>query len=292
MRLNLIACVTFVVSFNCVAKPVILDTPDATVIIVRPIDQWSGDKDRQNFSLKGFQAKCFSLSRHGNNVDGSLVDRVQEESTKLGFSTCMMGGDKGAYLSPEAPVTLIPSEMDSFNKVQDYLFKGSVILQGDPATLQDRVSQKRTVGNVVEFLTFAVATKIGLSSGFGGANSLNLGLNVSNGVGSYPLDAEFRIRSENMPLLKNVPYDYSKFNSVDIRKINSTPLNVTNGEIIIGYKKVKTAELESELLTRAYVIAGGLDSNTAEFVAARQEDYQARLKIWNDCVAKGECKND
>ncbi len=292
MRLNLFACLTFAVSLNCLANPVILDTPDATVMIVRPIDQWSGNKRFLDISISGLQKKCFLVVRKDENIEKSLVERIKKESADLGFEQCYTGSSMGGYIMPSPPISVLPSEMATFNKVQEYLFKASVLLQGNPATLQDRIANKQSIGSVVEFLAFAIASKVGASNGISPAGSLNLGLLTSSGIGQYPLDSEFRIKSENIPLLNPVPMDYAKYKSVEVRKIESWPSKNSNGEIIIGYKKEKTLELEEDLLVKSYIIAGGLNEVVPDIELARKNDYEDRLKIWNDCVAKGECKDD
>ena len=64
------------------------------------------------------------------------------------------------------------------------------------------------------------------------------------------------------------------------------------GQIIIAYKGEKTKQAEEIALAQAIVTASGADTTIEKIEKSRKEDMVARQAIWDECVAKGECKSE
>jgi hypothetical protein len=61
---------------------------------------------------------------------------------------------------------------------------------------------------------------------------------------------------------------------------------------VIAFRGPRDEAIEREALAEAIVITGGKGATEQSVAAARQADFQRRLTIWQECVARGDqlCK--
>jgi len=278
------------------AEPVQFDTDDAHVIVIRPVDTWSGNSVTNEYTLAGIKSKKSQFSyvdSNGKKMVGfisesifpwnkelpndEVIHKVANEFARLGFTL------NGQFFFVESPITVQPSDMPTIIAAQESLFKKLVINQGNPTTLPDRIHNKRLGGMLVNVALLLVgADKIGTVA----SSNIVLSSGLSNDVTRLTTQ-----ELKSLTAVSSVPFDYSQYRSVDIRKIvPDLPDRV--GQIIIAYKGEKTKQAEEIALAQAIVTASGADTTIEKIEKSRKEDMVARQAIWDECVAKGECKSE
>lgn len=275
-------------------EPVHIDVDGAHVIVIRPIDTWAGNRTTAEYSIDGFKRKnvsFFYVDSTGTRVfgsnglfnsvkPGSLAHDVQSQLAQLGYTS---KADAGQAFTVERPATVAASEMPAIMAAQDAFFKDTIIKQGNPAMLADRIRDKKWATTLFSVALFGA----GINK-FGAAD----GINKSFATG---LSEDFaRLTLNGRLALAAVPaasFDYTQYRSVDIRKVApDQPDRV--GQIIIAYKGDKTPEVERMALAKAIVTAGGADTTIEAIESARAQDLASRQIIWDNCVTSGQCKND
>lgn len=279
--------------FTCQAQaiPVEFDTPDAHVIVVRPVDLWSGDRGWSEDSLDYIETRKFNFMLGGNGgyfrggptvfqgVDDHPVTKgVERVLESMGADTCNCANN----FRIEEPVAIPPEDMAAVVTSQEALYKRLIVAQGDPSALESKVRTKKFFGGLASIATFAIfAGKLGVNDGLNAAQTLNLPDAI------YRTSYQYRgaLIPANLPTI-----DFSQYKTVEIRRASYLPAPERIGQIVIAYKGAKTPDAETAALIKGIVSLVGADTTTDAVEKARAEDYAARVAIWSHCVAEGKCK--
>ena len=279
------------IAISAAASQVQFDTEDAHVIVVRPADLWSGDTNHLDLSMKSIRIREVSYTAYdgsGNYLrggpllfqsmsDNPITNGVKEELKKLNTS---LTSANHYYFHVQNAVAVEPSDFPNFMKVQEQLYKNIVISQGNPSELQKHVDRMRFVGGILSVATVAISM-----DKFG--SLLGAQASMGSGISDDIYRAAFNSRTGLAPVVLT-DFDPSKYRQIDVRKVNYQP-EIT-GQIIIAYKKEKTTEAEQSALIKAIVTTTGADTTPEEVENSRAQDFAARQKIWDQCVADGKCK--
>lgn len=269
---------------NSLAAPVEFDTKDAHVIVVRPVDAWSGDasvsedtldaiRDRKAaFSVVTTSVKTGKVIDVDGDRDHPVTTGVQNALSKQNIKFSYAG--KSAFMVRD-PIAVNPSEMAAVTQAQAEYFKQNVISQGDPETLPGKVGARKFFGGVL-----ALGATVFAMDKFGAA----IGSQAT--LGSGITDDIYRIAAKNRGALApiNLPnVDFTRYKTVDVRKVTGAADRL--GQIIIAYKEDKTPEAEQEALIQAIVVTAGADTTVAEVEKSRAADLANRLVIWKSWCA-------
>lgn len=277
--------------FQAQATPVEFDTPDAHIIVVRPVDIWSGDKGWSEDSLDYVRKRKFNFMLGGNGGyfrgGPTVFQGVDDHPVTLGVESVLesMGADTcncANNFKIEEPVAVPPEDMAAFVTSQENLYKRIIVLQGDPSALESKVSTRKLIGGLASAATFALFMgKMGVNEGLNAAENLNLPDAI------YRVSYQYRgaLIPANLPTI-----DFSQYKSVEIRRATYVPAPERIGQIVIAYKKAKTPDAETSALIKGIVSLVGADTTTDAVEKSRAADYAARVAIWSSCVAEGKCK--
>ncbi len=279
------------------AAPIEFDTADAHVVIVRPVDRWSADKgtsestlalirDRKDaFTVADAEGKVHygnrvSLFGFGASAKNPIIAGVESALNALNATPSRMAID---FTNVRNPVTVKPEDMAELLEAQRALFKAMVLYYGNPATLPERVRDRKIVGGIaaagVTLLTMgtlgaATGAQVALGSGITGETAR--------------IVRRFGPAAAPIPLPK---LDFSGYRAVEVRRVVTGDEDRV-GQIIIAYKADKTPEAEAEAMTRAIVKTLAIGTPIEQIEAARAEDLAMRQSIWDACVAEGKCPKD
>lgn len=295
MRKKLIyAIACLLAATTALATPVEFDTEDAHVIVVRPIDLWSGDLSSAEDMLDAYKSKKVSyvIEKQDSGVyigypqlfmdvtDHPITKGAEKKLAELNFKPV---SNQLHNFKVEKSIPIDVAEFPALIQYQQAIFKYVVLSQGDPATLPSRVKGKKFLGGLLSLGAIAVsANTFGLSTGTNFAVNSGIADDVYRRVSQY--------RGSIAPInLPNV--DLKDYQAIDIRKI-TTSQNDRVGQVIIAYKNAKTPEAEQTALIRAIVTLAGADTTLRDIEQSRAENYAERVAIWNACVGDDACKSE
>lgn len=279
------------------AAPVEIDTPEAHIVVMRALDSWSGDESASEDSLTsvekhkgGFVLASEKGRRYdvlgfpllfgfNSDAEGSAV--VQGVIAELKTLNFKLAQSKDNF-RVDTPIALEPEKLVDFVKYQRELYKSLVISEGNPATLHNSVSARKFFSGVLALGSVALAdAKYG---------DLGRDVMLNTPVPGSIYQSISSGRAALTPLdLPN--FDASSYKSIDVRRVIQGN-NERVGQIIIFYKKDKTADAEKEALVKAIVSLTGADTTVESIKQARAEDFSKRQAIWDVCVGESKCKND
>ncbi len=293
----IVASVMALLSSVAFAGPDVIHTPDADIVVIRPVDVWSGDGSSMEKSLNSVINHYYRFDYANNNNEhfgagnhsaffGSLFGSQNPDPTIVSANDTLKAAGftpntDGYLFFVQKAVTIQPDELPNLIKVQDYLYKNMVIANGDPASFESRLRWHKIGGNLL-----ALAT-IGLSAGKLGADT-GTKFALDSGLSNDMYQLGSTMKTAVVPLPVDTNFDPKQYTSVDVRKVVFLPDTV--GQIIIAYKVNKTDQVESEALGTAIAATAGFDTTPDDIIKARQADQAARQAIWNECVASGKCK--
>ena len=202
------------------AAPVTVDTEEARIVVVRPIDSWSGDTSLSEDIFESYTSKKvgYFVSVNGENIigfptlfqgvpDHPITKGVEKQLTQLEFK---LSNSAKHYFVIEKPLQIEASELPSLIQIQQSLFKRMVVDQGDPETLPSRVKGKKFLGGLLS-LGFMAAS----------ANTLGLEAGTNFAVGSgipgdlYRLAAQYR---DGIAPISLSDIDLDSYRDIEIRK--------------------------------------------------------------------------
>ena len=291
-KTKLAACATALLcalSTATIAAPLVFEIEAAKIIVVRPLDLWSGDKSAIDESLKAHKEKGAQYyiklnEKHTLGGSPTLFQKPPEHplNNDIGKRMALNGfknlRDNHNFSSILHSVS-IPSELaKDFFEYQSDVFKQAVVAQGDPAALQSKTSRNKFIGAIASLgLTVAAGEKFGLERGAGTLISTNTSSDIYYAISRY---------NTGLAPVELPSYDFDGFKQIDVRRVTTTTPDRI-GQIIIAYKGDKTEAAEHEALVIAVVALTGANSTTAEIEQARKEDFARRKAIWDKCVADG-----
>ena len=287
------ALIVLICSAQLFAASVELDTPSAHIIVVRPVDAWSGDKSVSQDTLESIAKRRASYMlgnamggfyRGSPNVfqgvsDYPVTKGVEAELAKLQMK--LVNSDVNGFTVQKAVVVPI-ADMPTLIKAQEDFFKRLVIAQGNPENLQDKVSSKKFIGALL-----AIGSTVLAMDKFGAA--IGSQVTLGSGIADDIYRVSYKNREAIIPI--NIPgLDFSTYKSVEVRKITAASDRV--GQIIIAYREDKTPQAEEEALIKAIISLTGADTTPGEVEKSRADDLASRVAIWNACITDPTCKHN
>jgi hypothetical protein len=269
------------------AEPVIIETDEATIIVARPLDLWSGDKSALEDSLEAHQEKTiwyqveFPNNRmiFGNPLllqaatDHPIVHEVSKRITADGFT--LPRNSRNSFTI--RPAVIVPSEnIVDLLKLQKLAYERTTLANGDPEKYQSKTSRKKFFGNVLALgATVFAAGKMGAALG----TQATLGSGLTDDI--YRLATQYK--GGLVPINMGTT-DPSKYTSFELRRVTTYAPDLT-GQIFIAYKNQKTEAIENAAMVEAIVAMSGSKTSKAQIEAARTEDFKTRQSIWAECKA-------
>ena len=276
------------------AEPVILDTPDALIVVVRPIDSWAADDAYDQVSLDLLQQKRVGYSyftpegKYYNGSPGLFMDRkdlseplAREVDDQLAAKQVDYTKALDKFLNFQRAMTIPSDKIADFLRLQQKLYEKSIVMAGDPAQAREHMQVRKTIGGILAVGLIA----LGMNH-FGAVPGANIMLSNPLPPGMSQLVKDFGRAMVPVPL---PPMDLSTYKTIDIRAI-TTQAHDRVGQVIIAYKVEKTPEVERSSFATAIVNSFGLDTPIDQIVKNREADYAHRVAIWDQCVAAGQCK--
>jgi len=291
----LLALLAFSTASSAYSAPIEIDTADAHITVVRPIDLWSGDKSVLEKSVQAHQEKTtwYTIKLNdklwlfsnmagkdpaSNQITQTLANRLKE----LGFST-PRGSSNSFTIQPASYIN--PSDIDNVIAVQNEGFRWSVIASGNPDDLENKTARRKIFGTALALGTIVLGTdKYGISNGV----SATLGSGISESV--YNSVAQFKSSMAPIVLPNINSKDYKLF---ELRAVITAQPERT-GQVLIAYKSDKTDAIQAEAIIEATLALSAAQSTTAEIEKSRSDDLAQRKAIWSACVAQArpECKKE
>lgn len=280
------------VPLYCTAQPLELDTDTAHIIVVRPLDFWSGDTSMQRDTLDAIRNRevSYDIMLDGTRYRGSplVLQGVSDNPVTLGAQAALTARGttlvrRSAYLFHVLDATVLaPPDYAKFAKAQLDYRQLLVRREGDPRTLPARVRFRNIAGDALSIgALFIPVPDLGTAAGAQAmANS-----GIAEDLGNVPRPARAALIPAVLPSL-----DTGAYRQIDVRRVDFRP--DTPGEIVIAYRSEKTPQAEQDALVQAIVALAGADTTADEVDSARQTDFKERVEMWDACVADGECQKE
>lgn len=274
------------------AQPVTIDLRDARVVVLRPMDAWSGDRTRSEETLEALRKKFFGFEYRtaaGERYKRGYPNVLQgmPEDDELAMAVKAKAGEAGLRLEQwsegmlrvDEPVVVPASDLPKLAEAQRAYFERVVSYQGNPSTLPDRVASKKVLGGVMALASMAVFSKqLGLAESARAATNSRLPQDIYAGVSD--------LRSAGAAL--DLPaVDLDGFQTVVVRR-TGVRFGDRAGQIVIAFRGDRDPKLELEALAEAIAISGGKGTTEAQVEAARSLDLARRQAIWDACVARND----
>ncbi|VVD30964.1 hypothetical protein [Paraburkholderia dioscoreae] len=293
---RLVASIAFAIaslgSTEVQAQPVEIDTESAHIIVVRPVDMWSGDTSTLESTLDSVRERrvSYDVVLDGTRYRGSplLLQGVSDNPVTLGVESTLKEKDtklvrNDPYLFHVLDASaLSPADYASFAKTQADYYEKFVLRQGDPRTLPGSVRLRNFFGNVLSLGSLLIPAHA-LGAATGAQVMANSGL--AEDIGNIPRPARAALTPTPLPAL-----DPATYKAIDVRRIEFK--SDVAGEIVIAYKTDKTPQAEQEALIKAIVSATGADTTPEAIEQSRKDDFQKRVAMWDACVADGKCQKE
>lgn len=275
------------------------DTPDTHVMVVRPLERWTGNTDLMEKSLKAVtqhtgcfynllktdvykDSSCKNFFGSMDTPDSKLVvgtfDQISKIEPKFEYST----PNSGNYLIIQPVVSLTPEEFNVFKKAQDFANVKQKIDDGDPDTLEGRAWSSRAFQTLVQVALTATVmnnSSLGAQNGFMVANNI--------GVPEAAKALAPRVGSALAPVSIPALADPSAYQTVDVRRLDVVRPGL--GQIVIAYRNPKTPENELAALSQAIAIALAPKGGARAVQDARDADLVDRKQFWISCKSDPDC---
>jgi hypothetical protein len=279
------------------ASPLVFETESAKVFVVRPIDQWSGDKSALESSLEAHKNKTawytvllndqkylfgnpnVTQSATNHPITNAVAQKLEQNGFKLPRSS-------DNSFTVQLPVSVPVEKIGTVQTYQTAAFKQTIANQGNPDNLQGKTTRNKFIGGIL-----SVGTMIAAADRFGavGGSHATLGSGITDSIytavsnykgGLVPVD----LSGQDLEQWCSKPE--CRYKEIEIRRV-TTAAPDRMGQIVIAYKNRKTQEAEEGALIQAVYLLTAAGSSTAEIETARQENLQLRKSIWASCVTEG-----
>jgi hypothetical protein len=269
------------------AQVVQKETPDALIIVSRPVDMWSPDfkfnqlildiikQKRSSFSYQEPNGKTTAIMKSllSDPISAPVADIVYE---KLKISGFKIGNN--VLFTVQSPIGFSPSDLPEFIAAQNAVYAKSIEKSGNPDNLEGKESAKKFFGNLLSLATFI---GVGEKFGYANANSAVIGNSVAFDIGASVQKFGKIIVPRPLPQA-----DFTNYKRADIYRVTTLK---TVGMVIIAYKEPKTLETEREALAEAIFSLTGADTTPKAIIKEREKDFATRKEIWAACVQRGDC---
>jgi len=282
---------------TAMAAPLVFETDSAKVFVVRPIDQWSGDKSVLESSLEAHKNKTAWYTvllndqkyLFGNpNVTQSasnhpITNAVAQKLDQAGFKLPRSSDNS---FTVQLPVSIPVEKIGTVQTYQTAAFKQTIANQGNPDDLQGKTTRNKFIGGLL-----SVGTMIAAADRYGavGGSHATLGSGITDSIysavsqykgGLVPVD----LSGQDLEQWCSKPE--CRYKEIEIRRVTTAAPDRV-GQIVIAYKNGKTPEAEEGALAQAVYLLTAAGSTTADIEKARQENRQLRKDLWAICVAEG-----
>ncbi len=289
--------VSLLVSTVSMAAPLVFETESAKVFVVRPIDQWSGDKSALESSIEAHKNKTawytvllndqkylfgnpnVTQSATNHPITNGVAQKIEQSGFRLPRSS---DNSFTVQLSVSIPV-------DKIGAVQTYqtaAFKQAIANQGNPDNLEGKTSRNKFLGGLL-----SVGTMIAVADRFGavGGSHATFGSGITDSI--YTAVSQYKgglapVDLSGQDLEQWCSKPECRYKEIEIRRVTTAAPDRV-GQIVIAYKNGKTQDAEEGALIQAVYLLTAAGSSTAEIEKARQENFQLRKSIWASCVAEG-----
>lgn len=275
------------------AAPAIIDTPEAKIIVLRSIDQWTQDSSAMKNALSSYKDKEYKFMikdssgktefLRTNIFSSSVADKspammaAYQTAEAQGWKTSM---NPGFGFTVDKPVLVSGIQADKALAVQNEAFAAFVESAGNPDNLQANYTVAKWIGGAITVGITAFSM-----DKFGGMFTSNavLGSGIATDIGTLPTAL-----AKEMPLVfPPQGISLKPYKTVEFRRVQG--LNTGYGQVLIAYKSDRSEESASLALSKAIESLIGLDTNAAQIQASRQDDFDRRKQIWNACIESGRC---
>ena len=279
------------------AAPLVFETESAKVFVVRPIDQWSGDKSVQSSSLEAHKNKTtwytvllndqkylfgnpnVTQSASNHPITNGVAQKLEQSGFKLPRSS-------DNSFTVQLPVSIPVEKIGTVQTYQTAAFKQTIANQGNPDDLQGKTTRNKFIGGLLSVGTMIAAAD---RFGAGGGSHATLGSGITDSI--YSAVAQYKgglvpVDLSGQDLEQWCSKPECRYNEIELRRVTTAAPDRV-GQIVIAYKNGKTQEAEEAALIQAVYLLTAAGSSTAEIEKARQENLQLRKNIWASCVAEG-----
>lgn len=278
------------------ASPLVFETDAAKVFVVRPIDQWSGDKSAMDSSLDAHKNKTAWYTvllndqkyLFGNpNITQSatnhpITNAVSQKLDQAGFKLPRSSDNS---FTVQLPVSIPVEKIGVVQTYQTAAFKQTIANQGNPDDLQGKTTRNKFIGGLL-----SVGTMIAAADKFGaiGGSHATLGSGITDSI--YSAVSQYKgglapIDLSGQDLEQWCSKPECRYKEIEIRRVTTAAPDRV-GQIVIAYKNGKTPEAEEGALIQAAYLLTAAGSTTADIEKARQENRQLRKDVWAACVAE------
>lgn len=296
MIMNKIAATLFIsLGFALTAQAQVaqIKTPNALVVVIRPLDMWSPNSSYQEDTLdavKDKKASFFYYDASGKEFAAyeTIFQGVSKHPVTQAVATTIKakgfrfgaGSVANNLFYSRQPMTLQVEDMPNFIAAQNAVFAQSVIDAGNPKKLATKEGIKKFAGFVAAAATFVI---VGDKLGYDVANYAVVGSGHATNI------AEAVQNFGRVLIPRPVPdIDFSGYKKIEARRIDTHGRDQV-GMVIVAYNEPKTEATENEAMTAALISLTGADTTADAVSKARSADLAKRQSIWDDCVARGKC---
>lgn len=305
---------SFVFALSAVAAPVHLDTPEAHIIVTRPIDRWSADSVQRAESAmwtREFAPAVWGMTPRPQVSQVWLTWTYLGDSsrkTDIDSNTPMMNALREGVVGPRYKVSfgddawkfyirndalqMSPKQAEDFVSARALAFKTEVQEAVLGASGQSIFSTVARAGSVAVSIGANVAGLKALDGSSLPVGGMGIGSGTASndflGVGS----AAFQLVTNKQSITPPIVFDFSPYLSVQYRSIELVGPSKTKvfGDIYIAYKSVPSPETQALISARAVLLAIGMGASQAEIDAARSEELVLREKIRSSLSATAASK--
>ncbi|MCX4151019.1 MULTISPECIES: hypothetical protein [Paraburkholderia] len=290
--IELISAVLLCGACQAIAAPVEFDTDRAHVIVVRPLDVWSGDRSALESSMESLthHRTSYDITLDGKRYRGSpnVFQGVSDNPVTEGVETALEGTDTRLvsndryWFHVRFSATLPATGYSAFARAQSEFYQRHVMRAGDPRSLSGRTSVRKFIGGALSIGSLLIPAHV-LGVGDGAQVMLNSG--IPDAIENLPGPERAALTPVELPDL-----DLSAYTVLDVWRVDFKP--DIQGEILIAYRGDKTADAERDALVRAIVTLTGADTTPAAVEQSRHADFEKRVAIWDACVTSGKCQKE
>lgn len=195
----------------CDAAPIEIDLPEAHLILVRPMDQWSGlrpsskssilQNSEKKYFLRYFDTnsgKIIGSKRYifsGPNDEGVFKKLVESFPDRIINSNSLQ-------FDMSKPAQLENNDISIFLELQNNNFQTEVIKFGDPDTLPDRFDKSLNTLLIAKFITATQSIKHGTAIHESASSSIN----SKSAPNTASLPAELSLVMAKTGAIQNISY--------------------------------------------------------------------------------------
>lgn len=283
--------ITTFAALICKANPIEIDLPESHLVIIRPMDQWSGLTPTSRSSIVQNREKKYFLRYFDTNFGRNIASKrnIFSGPNDEGIFKKLVESFPDRIISANTlqfnlskPAQLEYKDIGMFLDFQNKEFQNEVVKFGDPATLTDRLDKSLNTLLIAKPVTTTVSIKRETAP----SESTSSTINSKNESDTNALPTELSSVIAKIGPIQNIAFPLYK--SMDVRKISMG--SDREGQLFIAYKSDKTLEIEYASLLAALPVLMSFEETTQDIEDARMADLERRKAIWRECVVSQKCE--